>query len=198
MIWYLPWPSGLGRWLQTTCPHALGSNHDTDFGFFHVRNLFVGCSTRLSVCAWNNARKGTICLPSSVKLENRHMTYTLLVRCKDQPNNVLSYHSFYSTFCRKYVLTSHLVYSTFCRKYVLDYHWLYSTFDCKYMYVSNYETIICIEVCSERKDRWHTQNFTLSIKSYTCTCIFNFRLQTIRWLYLGHNQTSIKSISFFF
>jgi hypothetical protein len=71
---------------------AVGSNLDGDFVFFmwgsypaYLRN--VGGSTQVPVHAWNNARKGTWGLPPPVKLEHRHMTYTVSVRYKTQSNN---------------------------------------------------------------------------------------------------------------
>jgi hypothetical protein len=46
----------------------------------------VGVSTQVPVHAWNNARKGTWGLPPPVKLERRHMAYTVLVWRKTQSN----------------------------------------------------------------------------------------------------------------
>jgi hypothetical protein len=46
----------------------------------------VGCSTQVPVRVWNNARNGTWGLPPPVKLERRHMTYTVTVWRKPQLN----------------------------------------------------------------------------------------------------------------
>jgi hypothetical protein len=70
---------------------AVGSNPDSDFGFFHVRKLslkLMECegSTQVSVRAWNNAQKGTWGLPPPVKLERRDMTYTVSMWHKPKTN----------------------------------------------------------------------------------------------------------------
>jgi hypothetical protein len=44
-------------------------------------------STQVPVRAWNNAQKSIWGLPPPVKLECRHMTYTVLVCCKTLLNS---------------------------------------------------------------------------------------------------------------
>jgi hypothetical protein len=46
----------------------------------------VGGSTQVTVRAWNNARKGTWGFSPPVKLERRHMTFTVSVWPKTQSN----------------------------------------------------------------------------------------------------------------
>jgi hypothetical protein len=58
----------------------------------------VGGSTQAPVRAWNNARKGTWGLPQPVKLESRHMTYTVSMWRKTQWNKQTSIHYNYSCF----------------------------------------------------------------------------------------------------
>jgi hypothetical protein len=82
-----PWPSGKGRWLQTTCPSLLWVRILTwtldsfMWGSYPASLRNVGGSTQVPVRAWNNAWKGTWGRPPPVKLECRDMTYTVSMWC---------------------------------------------------------------------------------------------------------------------
>jgi hypothetical protein len=69
---------------------AVGSNPDMTFDYFMQRSYPASLrnvgSTQVPVRVWNNARKGTLGLPPPLKLESRHMTYTVSVRRNIQSN----------------------------------------------------------------------------------------------------------------
>ena len=80
-----PQRRGTSCWLRITCPHR-------DNRFFHVRKLSCWLTERrwfysqVLARAWNNARRGNSGLPQPVKPESRYITFTVLVRHKDDQN----------------------------------------------------------------------------------------------------------------
>ena len=60
---------------------------------FHVWTFFyfmwIDSSTQVPARAWNNVRRGTWGLPPTVKLESRHITFTVSVRPKTQQKNII-------------------------------------------------------------------------------------------------------------
>jgi hypothetical protein len=54
----------------------------------------ISGSVQVPVSAWNNEWKGTLGLPPPVKLEQLHMTYTVLVDLKPDQTNKISYSDF--------------------------------------------------------------------------------------------------------
>ena len=86
--------SSMAKWLESDL-ESLASRH---CGFEYLQGLWIlsceevfqlaygmllvlfGCPA----CAWNNAQWSTQGLPPPVKMESRHITYTVLVWCKTQ------------------------------------------------------------------------------------------------------------------
>jgi hypothetical protein len=75
-------------WLQTTGPSQLWIWNLTRTFFLwgiSIHVAYVCGSTRVPICSWNNAMKGTWGLHPPVKLKSHHMTYIVLVWRKTQP-----------------------------------------------------------------------------------------------------------------
>jgi hypothetical protein len=87
-----PWPSGKGRWLQNSCPLPMwiriptGTFNNFMWKSFPASLQNVGGFTRVSVRAWNNARKYARCLPPPIKLERCHKNFTVSAWCKSKSN----------------------------------------------------------------------------------------------------------------
>jgi hypothetical protein len=85
-----PWPSGKGRWLQTTCPSPLWVRTRQGLWILSCEEaiqLAYGTSVvllRYRFVPIINARKGTWGLSPPVKLERRDMTYTVSMWRKTQ------------------------------------------------------------------------------------------------------------------
>jgi hypothetical protein len=91
-----------------------------------LRNVSV--STQVPVCAWNNVQKSTWGLPPPVRLERRHMTYTVSVWHKTQLNkHIMCYYD--KKVLNKNILVCvisflNMIYKLYARK--KSKHWLSS------------------------------------------------------------------------